>query len=100
MFKNRNILFLVKKKDNHSNVLLKRRSRCDKLFHHTHIINRQYMITMTNILFRMQKELFKLKRRTHRVEQLVVKQTKAVQPIIRIPRLTKGLNRKKTVFFF
>ncbi len=49
------------------------------------------MMTMTNILYQMQKQLYKLKRRTHRVEQLVIKQTKIVQPIIRIPRLTKGL---------
>jgi len=46
---------------------------------------------MTNILFQMQKQLNKLKRRTHRLEQLVINQTKTVQPIIRIPRLTKGL---------
>ena len=50
---------------------------------------------MTNILFRMQKEVYKLKRRTHRVENLVIKQTKTVQPIIRIPRLTEGF-----LFFF
>ncbi len=69
----------------------KRRFRYDKLLHHTQIINRQYMMTMTNILFQMQKQLNKLKRRTHRLEQLVINQTKTVQPIIRIPRLTKGL---------
>jgi hypothetical protein len=82
---------------------IKRRSRYDKLFHHSQMFNRQYMITMTNILFQMQKEIFKLKRRTHRVEQLVIKQTKTVQPIIRIPRLTKGLNKKqnpKKYFYF
>ncbi len=97
MFKNRKkkFLFLVKTKDDPINMSLKRRSRYDKLFHHTQIINRQYMITMTNILFQMQKELYKLKRRTHRVEQLIIKQTKTAQPIIRIPRLTKGLNIRK-----
>jgi len=78
----------------------KRRSRYDKLFHHTQIVNRQYMITMTNILFQMQKELYRLKRRTHRVEHLIVKQTKAVQPVIRIPRLTKGSNKNKKYFLF
>jgi hypothetical protein len=58
---------------------------------------------MTNILFQMQKQLYKLKRRTHRVEQLVVKQTKTAQPIIRIPRLTKGLRNYSFLinnFFF
>ncbi|CAF4970941.1 unnamed protein product, partial [Rotaria sp. Silwood1] len=76
-------------KNDHSNMSIKRRSRCDKLFHYTQMINRQYMITMTKILFQMQREVYKLKRRTHRVEQLVIKQAKKVQPIIRIPRLTK-----------
>jgi len=52
------------------------------------------MITMTNILFQMQKEIYKLKRRTNRVEQFIIKQTKTVQPIIRIPRLTKGWRQK------
>ncbi|CAF0787970.1 unnamed protein product [Rotaria sordida] len=77
-------------KNDLSNMSNKRRSRCDKLFHYTQMINRQYMITMTKILFQMQKEVYKLKRRTHRVEQLVIKQAKHVQPIIRIPRLTKA----------
>ena len=45
---------------------------------------------MTNILFQMQKEIYKLKRRTYRIEQFVAKQKKSIQPIIRIPRLTKG----------
>ena len=79
---------------------VKRRSRYDKLFHYTQTINRQYMLTMTNILFQMQKEIFKLKRRTHRVEQSVIKQTKTIQPIIRIPRLTKGFKQKKSFLFF
>jgi hypothetical protein len=69
---------------------MKRRSRFERLFHHTQLVNRQYMMTMTNILLQMQREIHRLKRRTHRVEQSVVKQTKSVQPIIRIPRLTKG----------
>lgn len=47
-------------------------------------------MSMTKVLFQMQKQIYKLKRRTNRVEQVFVKQTKAVQPIIRIPRLTKG----------
>ncbi|CAF4470083.1 unnamed protein product [Rotaria sp. Silwood2] len=83
------ILSSTLKSNDHSNISIKRRSRCDKLFHYTQMINRQYMITMTKILFQMQKEVYKLKRRTHHVEQLVIKQTKKVQPIIRIPRLTK-----------
>jgi hypothetical protein len=85
-------------------VSFKRRFRYDKLLHHTQIINRQYMMTMTNILFQMQKQLNKLKRRTHRLEQLVINQTKTVQPIIRIPRLTKGLKDfkiyKQLIVFF
>ncbi len=68
----------------------KRRHRHDKPFHYTHSLNRQYIITMTNILFQMQKEIFKLKRRTQHVEQMLVNQTQSGQPIIRIPRLTKG----------
>jgi hypothetical protein len=100
MYKKIFFIFLVKTKDDPLNMSLKRRSRYDKLFHHTQIMNRQYMITMTNILFQMQKELYKLKRRTHRVEQLVIKQTKSAQPIIRIPRLTKGLNIIKSILFF
>ena len=85
---------LAKRKDRLSR---KRRFRYDKLLHHTQIINRQYMMTMTNILFQMQKQLGKLKRRTNRVEQLVIRQATAAQPIIRIPRLTKGL---KTIEHF
>ncbi len=45
---------------------------------------------MTNILFQMQKEIFKLKRRTQHVEQMLTNQTQSGQPVIRIPRLTKG----------
>lgn len=88
----------MKSKHDHSHMSFKRRSRYNKLFHHTQIVNRQHMITMTNILFQMQKELYRLKRRTHRVEQVVIKQAKKARPIIRIPRLTKGL--KKTEFYF
>ncbi|UJR33426.1 hypothetical protein I4U23_020872 [Adineta vaga] len=76
-------------KNDHSQLTVKRRSRFERLFHHTQLINRQYMMTMTNILLQMQKEIHRLKRRTNRVEQSVIKQTKIVQPIIRIPRLTK-----------
>jgi hypothetical protein len=68
----------------------KRRYRHDRLFHHTHSLNRQYIITMTNILFNMQKEMYKLKRRTQHVEQMLAKQTQSGHPIIRIPRLTRG----------
>lgn len=70
---------------------MKRRSRADKLFHYSQMINRQYMMSMTKILFRMQREMYKIKKRTHRIEQLAIKQAKHAQPILRIPRLTKGL---------
>jgi hypothetical protein len=50
---------------------------------------------MTNILFQMQKDIYKLKRRTHRVEQMLSKQTQAAHPIIRIPRLTRGKTQIK-----
>ena len=56
------------------------------------------MMNMTNILLRMQREIHKLKRRTSRMEQSVVKQTKMVQPVIRIPRLTKGFYPKRSTF--
>lgn len=80
--------------DDHSHLIAKRRSRFERLFHHTQLINRHYMMNMTNILLQMQREIHKLKRRTSRMEQSVVKQTKTVQPIIRIPRLTKGFYLK------
>lgn len=70
---------------------LKQRLRYEKLLHHTRIFNRQYMLTMTNILFHMHKQLYKLKRRTHRMEKIVRQQPPTAQPIIRIPRLTEGL---------
>ncbi len=38
----------------------------------------------------MQKELYKLKRRTHHVEQMLATQKQIGLPIVRIPRLTKG----------
>ncbi len=68
----------------------KRRHRYDKLFHYTHSLNRHYVVTMTNILFQMQKELYKLKRRTNHVEQMLANQKQIGLPIVRIPRLTKG----------
>lgn len=73
----------------------KRRYRNDKSFHLTHSVNRQYVITMTNILFQMQKEIHKLKKRTHHVEKMLANQIQPSQPIIRIPRLTRGKQRKK-----
>ncbi|CAF1177915.1 unnamed protein product [Adineta steineri] len=76
----------------------KRRSRFERLFHHTQLVNKQYMITMTNILYRMQREIHKLKRRTHRVEHSVVKNTKPAQPVIRIPRLTK--DQLSTIYIY
>jgi hypothetical protein len=79
-----------RKDDFNLQMSLKRRSRHDKGFHYNHSINRQYVITMTNILFQMQKEIFKLKKRTHHVEQMLSNQTQSGQPIIRIPRLTRG----------
>ncbi len=68
----------------------KRRFRPDRLFHYTHSLNRQYVITMTNILFQMQKEIYKLRRRTHNLEQIITNQIQSGHPIIRIPRLTRG----------
>ena len=47
---------------------------------------------MTNILFRMQKEIYQLRRRASRVEQTVAKHMQYAHPIIRIPRLTRGKN--------
>ncbi|UJR13795.1 hypothetical protein I4U23_000805 [Adineta vaga] len=44
---------------------------------------------MTNILFQMQKEIYRLRRRTNHIEQILSKQSKSSQPIIRIPRLTR-----------
>ncbi|CAF1563036.1 unnamed protein product [Rotaria magnacalcarata] len=76
-------------KHDHSNMSLKRHSRCDKLFNYTQMINRKYMMSMSKVLFQMQKQIYKLKRRTNRVEHVFIKQVKSVQPIIRIPRLTK-----------
>ncbi|CAF4300722.1 unnamed protein product [Rotaria sp. Silwood2] len=69
--------------------LPKRRYRYDKLFHLTHSLNRQYVIAMTNVLFQMQKEIYKLKRRTYYVEHALAKQKASGHPIIRIRRLTK-----------
>ncbi|CAF4099640.1 unnamed protein product [Rotaria socialis] len=67
----------------------KRRYRYDKLFHLTHSLNRQYVVAMTNVLFQMQKEIYKLKRRAYHVEHILAKQKASDHPIIRIPRLTK-----------
>lgn len=72
----------------------KRRYRNDKLFHYTHSLNRQYIITMTNILFQMQKDIYKLNRRTRRVEQILENQRKNERPIIRIPRVVKDKTGK------
>lgn len=80
-----------KTKFDRSNMSLKHRLRYEKLLHHTRIFNRHYVITMTNILFHMHKQLYKLKRRTHQMEKKIVsKQPPTDQPIIRIPRLTQG----------
>ena len=46
---------------------------------------------MTNVLFQMQKEIYKLKRRMYHVEQTLTRQKSGSRPIIRIPRLTKGI---------
>jgi hypothetical protein len=48
------------------------------------------MMAMTNLLFQMQRELYKLKRRTHRVERSLITKNKTAQPIIRLSRLTQG----------
>jgi hypothetical protein len=86
---------LKTKGDFHPQMSSKRRYRYDRLFHYTNSLNRQYVITMTNILFQMQKDIFKLKRRTHHVEQMLANQIQSGQPIIRIPRLTRGKINKK-----
>ena len=80
----------AKTKFDRSNMSLKHRLRYEKLLHHTRVFNRHYMITMTNILFHMHKQLYKLKRRTHRMEKIVTKQPPTTKPIIRISRLTQG----------
>lgn len=49
---------------------------------------------MTNLLFRMQRELFQLKRRTRRVERLLKEEKNSSKPVIRIARLTKGEKMK------
>ncbi len=96
-----------RKDDFHLPMSLKRRPRHEKGFQYVHSINRQYVITMTNILFQMQKEIFKLKKRTNHVEQMLAKQTQSGLPIIRIPRLTRGqknlkqnMMKKQLVSFF
>ena len=76
--------------DQHERHLNGRRHRCDRLFHQTHLLNRQYIIKMTNVLSRMQKQIDKLNRRTVHVETTLSKQIKSGLPIIRIPRLTRG----------
>ena len=68
----------------------KRRSRYAKLLHRSQIINRQYMIAMSHVLFKMQKEIYKIRRETHHVKQMVRRNNQIVHPIIRIPRLTLG----------
>ena len=47
---------------------------------------------MTSILFQMQKEIYKLKRRTYRVEQILARQNESDHPIIHIPRLTTSIS--------
>jgi len=85
----------------------KRRLRYEKFIQYSHLINRKYMQAMKNTLFRMHKQILKMKRRTNRIEQTMVKQTQPVQPVIRIERLTKGklrIEQKEKgnfrVFFF
>ena len=75
--------------DFHSSMVSKRRYRNEKLFHYTHSLNRQYIVTMTNILFQMQKEIYKLNKRTRRVEQILENQRQNGRPVIRIPRIIK-----------
>ncbi|CAF3625381.1 unnamed protein product [Adineta steineri] len=77
------------KNDYRSHMFSKRRYKHDRLFYHTHALNRQYVVAMTNILYQMQKEIVKLKRRTNSIEQMLSKQTRVVHPIIRLPRLTR-----------
>ena len=71
-----------------------RRHRCDRLLHQTHLLNRQYIIKMTSVLSRMQKQMDKLNRRTVHLETTLSRQIKSGLPIIRIPRLTRGRSRR------
>lgn len=99
-------IFLIIIDSFYAQISSKRRYRNDKLFRLSHSLNHQYVITMTNLLFQMQKEIHKLKRRTHHVEQMLANQIQSGRPIIRIPRLTRGkiektnLNRFLIYFLF
>ncbi|CAF1272970.1 unnamed protein product [Adineta ricciae] len=83
--KRRNLAF---KSDHQSRVFSKQRFRHDRLFRRTYSLNRKYVIAMTNILFQMEKDIYKLKRRTQCIEQMLADHSQAKRPIIRIPRLT------------
>ena len=76
--------------DPRSRVFSKQRFRHDRLFRRTYSLNRKYVIAMTNILFQMEKDIYKLKRRTQCIEQMLADHSQAKRPIIRIPRLTPG----------
>lgn len=82
------IVFLLD--DYRSKKFSKQRSHRNRLFHRTHSLNRKYVVAMTNILFQMERDIYKLKRRTQSIEQMLAKQPQVKRPIIRIPRLTTG----------
>lgn len=75
---------------NLDHALVKLRHRHDKLIQSTDSLTKHYIITTTNIIFQMQKQINKLKRKTSLLEQKLARQAQLSQPIIRIPRLTKG----------
>lgn len=76
-----------------NNPVSKRLTKADRIFNYTNNLNRDYAIAMTKAYFRMQKEIYRLSRRTFRIERALHKQMQLGHPIIRIPRLTTG-NKK------
>ncbi|CAF1307653.1 unnamed protein product [Adineta ricciae] len=83
--KRRNLAF---KNGHRSRVVSKQHFRHDRLFRRTYSLSRKYVMAMTNILFQMEKDIYKLKRRTQCIEQMLVDHSQAKRPIVRIPRLT------------
>lgn len=56
---------------------------------------------MTKLHFQMQREIYRLRQRTRRLEKILEQESQYGRPIIRIPRLTKGLIKSEfTVFLF
>lgn len=85
-----------------SHTFSKLRYRHEKLIQNTDYLTRHYIITTTNIIFQMRKQINKLTRRTSHLEQKLARQAQLGHPIIRIPRLTKDeissicVNNKQT----